>query len=99
MFPEATSKTWVFALGLHMESIAFPHASIEGFQIGREDYSGPGSFLRYKVKCVTLAVSALSSSLDHLLGDLEQVTRLPEFPYQLNRGHININNHLIGCEG
>lgn len=70
----ATSKTWVFALGLHMESTAFPHASIEGFQIGREDYSGPGSFLRYRVKCVTLAVSALSSSLGHLLGDLEQVT-------------------------
>ena len=57
-----------------MESTAFPHAHIEGFQIGREDYSGPGSFLRYEVKCVTLDVSALSSSLGHLLGDLEQVT-------------------------
>lgn len=56
-----------------MESTAFPHANIEGFQIGR-DYSGPGSFLRYEVKCVTLDVSALGSSLGHLLGDLEQVT-------------------------
>lgn len=79
-----------------MESTAFPHANIEGFQIGR-DYSGPGSFLRYEVKCVTLDVSALGSSLGHLLGDLEQVTWLPGFPYQLNRGHINSNNHLIGC--
>ena len=73
-FLEAASETWVFALGLHMESTAFPHANIEGFQIGREDYSGPGSFLRYEVKCVTLDVSALCSSLGHLLGDLEQVT-------------------------
>lgn len=56
-----------------MESTAFPHANIEGFQIGR-DYSGPGSFFRYEVKCVTLDVSALGSSLGHLLGDLEQVT-------------------------
>lgn len=72
-FLEAASETWVFALGLHMESTTFPHANIEGFQIGR-DYSGPGSFLRYEVKCVTLDVSALGSSLGHLLGDLEQVT-------------------------
>ena len=73
-FLEATSETWVFALGLHMESIPFPRTNIEGVQIGREDYSGPGSLLRYEVKCVTLDVSALSSSLGHLLGDLEQVT-------------------------
>lgn len=47
----------VFALGLYMESTPSLMPTLKAFTLVEKIILGPGSLLRYEVKCVTLDVS------------------------------------------